>query len=66
MLRESRPGTKSSRKEGSLRIAELREDNDLILEFSPDLKLRAARLAIWEMVAKAPADDAAQTNKAGV
>jgi preprotein translocase subunit YajC len=65
MLRKLRPGDRVLT-EGGLyaRIAELVDDNDLILEFSPEVKLRASRLAISEMVAKAQADEAIQAGKA--
>ena len=52
--------------EGGLygRIVELLDDKDLILEFSPAVKLKASKLAISEMVEKAPAGEAVEADKA--
>jgi preprotein translocase subunit YajC len=64
MLQELGPGDRVLT-EGGLyaRIDELLDENDLILEFSPEVKLKATRLAISEIVEKAPAGDATLANK---
>jgi preprotein translocase subunit YajC len=57
MLGDLRPGDQVVT-EGGLyaRIAQLLSENDLILEFSPTVQVKARRRAILEVVAKAPID----------
>jgi preprotein translocase subunit YajC len=62
MLRELRPGDQVLT-EGGLyaRVAELPDDKDVLLEFSPNLRLKASKLAISEVVDKSPPEQATRS-----
>jgi preprotein translocase subunit YajC len=65
MLRDLRPGDRVLTEGGLYAyIAELLDETDLILEFSPAVRLKANKLAISEVVDKAPIKQAACPDRA--